>query len=549
MTAALEAKAQNERRLGLLIMENKGGAALAAGVTHLRNAIEAWEEANLPTRKAEVLLDLGRLNDKREHHSEAADVYVEALRIFESSDAKKEASDAACGAGKAFLHADDVKQAVKYLKRALETSEDINDHLRIAANHLDLAPALTANEEPELAIMHAEKAMQIFSDFKKGIMVAKCLEEIGAASFKHGDFEKAEQFYEDSAEKSLELARFVEASETLSRYAHSEAQRGNNTKALELLERCYNIHKKANDKEMMAQTLRLLGMIHLRQGSVDDTFECYEKALDFSNIIEDQASIARTQYLIGSAYVSFEQTDKALPALMAGLEAAELAENFKLQERILAAVAKIHRESGDHEKALESMHNWVAILKELGERQEQLRVLGTIAEIHNARGASNEAEAHLRRLISVCTQDSDKAELLYAQHGLAVLLAKRGEHMEAVPHFQIAIQGYTEENHSPRTPEEAKHLSKLHYQFGNSLLQVETMADKALEQFQRSVDLYAFFEDDQSKARVLVGLGNAHNQLGHAVEAKQFLDEAAKLCESQGDMRATMIIRRATDGL
>ena len=192
MSAALEAKAHNERRLGLLIMENKGGAALAAGVTHLRNAIEAWNEANLPIRKAEVMLDLARLHSKREHFQESAETFVEALRICESGDAKKFANDAADGAGNAFLKAGDVKQAVKYLKRALEISEDINDHLRIAQNRIDLAAALTADNEPDLAIMHAEKALQIFSDFKKGIMVAKCHEEIAAASFKKGDFDKAD---------------------------------------------------------------------------------------------------------------------------------------------------------------------------------------------------------------------------------------------------------------------------------------------------------------------------------------------------------------------
>ena len=75
------------------------------------------------------------------------------------------------------------------------------------------------------------------------------------------------------------------------------------------------------------------------------------------------------------------------------------------------------------------------------------------------------------------------------------------------------------------------------------------MAPKALEQFQRALDLYTYFEDDQSKARVLVGLGNANNLLGNSEDARSLLEEAAKLCESQGDMRATMIIRRATDGV
>ena len=49
--AELEARAQSERRLGLLILENKNGAALAAGVPHFRNAAELWAQAGWPSRR------------------------------------------------------------------------------------------------------------------------------------------------------------------------------------------------------------------------------------------------------------------------------------------------------------------------------------------------------------------------------------------------------------------------------------------------------------------------------------------------------------------
>ena len=49
-------QAREERRLGLLILENKTGAALDAGVPHFRRCAELWENAGSPTRRAEVLI-------------------------------------------------------------------------------------------------------------------------------------------------------------------------------------------------------------------------------------------------------------------------------------------------------------------------------------------------------------------------------------------------------------------------------------------------------------------------------------------------------------
>src|SRR5579862_6947389 len=81
---AIATQAHEERRLGLLILENKTGAALATGVPHFP-AADLWERAGSPTRRAECLLDLGKLHTKSGNHGDAAKVLTEALRVFEGS--------------------------------------------------------------------------------------------------------------------------------------------------------------------------------------------------------------------------------------------------------------------------------------------------------------------------------------------------------------------------------------------------------------------------------------------------------------------------------
>ena len=86
-------------------------------------------------------------------------------------------------------------------------------------------------------------------------------------------------------------------------------------------------------------------------------------------------------------------------------------------------------------------------------------------------------------------------------------------------------------------------LPQIVYQYANSLLQLGR-SDEALERFNEA--LQADPDNVRSRARALVGIGNAHHHLGNEGLAKEFFDQAASLCEEQGDLRATKIIRRAT---
>ena len=55
--------------------------------------------------------------------------------------------------------------------------------------------------------------------------------------------------------------------------------------------------------------------------------------------------------------------------------------------------------------------------------------------------------------------------------------------------------------------------------------------------------------DEPGLAKVLVDMGNAKALLGRTDEAKNAFEQAADACEKQGDVRATTIIRRATQKL
>ncbi len=535
-----EELAQSERRLGLLILEQKTGAALAAGVPHFRAAAEGFEKAGWPTRRAECLMDLGRLHAKAGNHADAGQVFGDALRVFEAARDAKNAGEAAGLAGAAWVEQSDFDQALRLLKRAVELAEERNDHVQIALCLVDLARCLIARREAEPALAALTRALAIFTAFKKGIQRALVHELMGAAHAIADRPQQAGENYETSAAISQELGRGFEAGETLARYADMQRDRGDHVAAIALHERCLTLHHQAGNAMLEAQTLRRVGMVEVKRGQLDQAIERYQRALDLCRSVDDHDGVSRTLYLIGAANARAGRAGPARAAFEQSLAAAEAHNNPAHMEQALSALANLHRSLGEPEQALAIMQRWVEILKVLGDRSDQLKVLGTMAEIQQERGALGEAEAHLRRLISVCTRPEDRSERIRAQHSLGVLLAKRGQFHEAIEFLGSALTGLGD-----RQPDDR---AKLRYQIGSCHLALRE-GEAALTQFETALKDLDLEPEEKIHAKVLVGIGNAHGLLGRRDSAKQFFDQAAALCEKQGDVRATTIIRKATRDL
>jgi tetratricopeptide (TPR) repeat protein len=539
---ALADQAREERRLGLLILENKTGAALAAGVLHFRASADLWEKVGWPTRRAEVLVDLGKLHSKAGHHADAAKVLVEALKTLEIANEQRLALEAATRAGQACLALGGNDEGVRLLKRALQIAQDLNDHVQTGMCLLDYANGLVQRRgtgDAAEAIDACERALKIFVSFRKGPLRAQAHECRAAAFALLGDFIQSAAEFEASVTLSTELARSYDATETMSRWAEMERKRGNTDQAIALHQRCISIHKQSGNKALLAQSLRRLGLAHVKREAFADASVCYQQSLDLCEAVKDEDGISRSLYLLGAAEANAQRGDLALVFLARSLAAAKASGNLQHQEQALSAIASLYRQMGKNDEALATMQQWVQVLAQLGERGDQLRVLGSIAELQQEMGAYTEAEAHFTRLVEVCAHPEDQPQRFRALHGLGTILARRGAYPEAFRNLREALPGF---NDQPSM------RARILHQMGIAALNL-VESNAALEYLQESLAIYTELKDDKARARLLVDVGNAQVALGNRDDAKDLFEEAAEMCEGQGDMRATTIIRKATKGL
>ena len=144
----------------------------------------------------------------------------------------------------------------------------------------------------------------------------------------------------------------------------------------------------------------------------------------------------------------------------------------------------------------------------------------------------------LRELIAACTDQAHRNQRIDAHHNLGVLIARRGDLAGGLDHLVQALGLLGEDPaHAVR--------AQLLYRIGNLQLRLDRPA-AALRSLQGAL---AANPDEKLRPRILVDLGNAQAQLGQEDEAIDLFEQAAKVAEKQGDVRATQMIRRQAGGL
>jgi tetratricopeptide (TPR) repeat protein len=558
-TSAVDSQVQerafSERRLGLLILENKDGAALLSGIPHFQAAIAAWKQLHWPTRVAEIQCDLALLHCKAGNRAEAAISASEAFHAFAGANDER-AIDAGIQAGAMLIELSRASEAQALLERAAAIADEKNDHLKLAGVRLELARALIANDDALAALATVRQAEATFASFKRRGEVARCQEIFADAYTIAGEGAAAVTAYEAAIATYGELGRPVETGEVLARFADWHRDRGDLAAAEAVLDRLLAIYTQTGKNQLVAQTLRRLGTVHAKRGDAAKAEERFLRSLELCRSLDDREGLSRTLYLLGASDLRAGRADAGLARLQESLAAAEAINAPVLLQPVLAAIARVLRSRGELDSAIAVMQRWVAVLKQQGDRADALAVLGSIAEVYQDKGAWDDAEAHLQRLLRVTGTPADRDLHVRTLRQLAGIEARRGAWSEARAHLLEAIEALGSMATETRAALSAQ-LGHVCLQQADAILQRDEdpriAADghsdcllAAVDHLQVAERLLRAANDEPALARVLVDLGNAKVLLGRLDEAKSAFDQAADACEKQGDVRATQLIRRAT---
>jgi tetratricopeptide (TPR) repeat protein len=534
----LEDRANDARRLGLMIVESRSGQALAAAIPHLREAADLFGREQRMVRRAECLIDLGRVHGRLGQSAAAAEVFSEALALVEDENDLTQAIIAASEAGLARMAHRDHDPALQMLRRAEVLADKANDHLQLAQVRHDLARCHIARGEASAAKAAAESALATFTAFRKSLQRTACEERLAEAAALAGDAGEAERRFKAAATSMSEMGRHADADMVLAHWSDFERDRGAFDEAVRIDRERIASHEATGNRGLQSHAMLHLGMVLAKRQDHGESLATFRRALVLCESADDRLGMAQADFHIGAALVRSGDATEGLRRLLMAVELAGESGNRKLEEEALAAVVRQQRAAGDASGAMLSLRRWAEVLRRIGDHEHEIKVLGEQVEVARQTGDWTTAEQALRDLIAACGDPAHLVQLIDAHHHLGVMIIRRGDLSTGVDHLRQALSLLGD------LPAYGTR-SQLLYRIGNIELR-QNNAPAALKYLQAAL---AANPDEKLRPRILVDLGNAQAMLGQDDIAVELFEQAAKVAEKQGDMRATTIIRRGAGGL
>lgn len=534
----LEDRANDARRLGLMIVESRAGQALAVAIPHLREAADLFAREQRMVRRAECLVELGRVHLRLGQAAEAAAVFAEALALVEDESDLSLAVTAASEGGLARLAHGDHDAALQALRRAEALADKANDHLQLAQVRHDLARCHIARGEAAAARAAAEAARSTFTAFRKSLQRTACEERLAEAAILAGDHAEAARRFRAAATAMAEMGRHADADAVLARWADAERDRGAFDDAAAIDRERIADHEATGNRGLQSHALLHLGLVLAKRQDHGESLAVFRRALALCEAADDRQGAARAGFHIGAALIRAGDAAEGLRRLQVAVELAAEVGDRRLEEEALAAVVRQQRAAGDAAGAMASLRRWTEALRRIGDHEHEISALGEQVEVARQTGDWSAAELALRELVAACGDPAHRVQLIDAHHHLGVLMVRRGDLEGGLDHLRRALELLGD---LPAYGTRAQLL----YRIGN----IELRQDRAAPALRHLQAALAANPDEKLRPRILVDLGNAQAMLGQEDVAIELFEQAAKVAEKQGDMRATTIIRRGAGGL
>jgi CHAT domain-containing protein/tetratricopeptide (TPR) repeat protein len=279
--------------------------------------------------------------------------------------------------------------------------------------------------------------------------------------------------------------------------------------------------RELGDRQGEAWAMTRLGQRQINSGHYKEGLSSCEQALAFHQASGDREGTAESLYQIGKA--SGILGDRAR-AFAAHQDAISLWQELGQPESVirgLLGTARTHERLEEFERALTAYGQALALSRASKERGREIESLKYLGLLHMRLGQPRQAQDELRAALELARGTNKEADLRLS---LGALYRDFGSPHEALEHFAAALEIFKA---SGQADNQGAALNNL----GGLLLKL------GAPQEARELLLQALLlcRDPRDRAKVLLGIGQAEDQLGNPTEAEARLDEALKLQQNAAD--------------
>ncbi|MBA2480862.1 MAG: tetratricopeptide repeat protein [Planctomycetes bacterium] len=576
-------QAMESYRLAHMIIEGKFGSAVAGAIPHLRTAADSWGKALQSKPKADCLVELGKLHQRLDDHAAAVPIYEDAIAIYRDLGEKQSVAYAGVLAGLALKAQRKYEPAFSYIERALAINQDGGDLTHVARTLGILAGVLMDMGMNTEALERHREAMPILTRFNKSVEIAQTHESMALCHHRLGNHAEAKEHFEKAVVGKTELGDLKGTAKVMHRYAELERARGAHDHALALHKRALEIHQLRNDQALIAQTLGNIGTVHADRGAWQEALEQFQRCLPLCQAEYERQAEVQALSNIALMQLNLGRDADALATITHTLTLCDKLDNRALHERVAKMELELQRKRGDADGELASLTRIAELRERSGDRAGLASILDDLAVLHHGRKNHDQAKTYLTRRADLLEDLGDQEGLVRTLDDLAALAVEREQWNEAADHFErglailrsrglpaadlalrtynlaiihgkrldpkLALDAYNQALESFRETGNGEQIARTLRQIGACELNLPERSGDALRHYQEALAYYEPKHDQRGIAISLVGIGNAHANLGDNVAAKEAFERAAALKEQMGDQKGTTMIRKATNAL
>jgi tetratricopeptide (TPR) repeat protein len=384
----------------------------------------------------------------------------------------------------------------------------------------------------------AQKQRELATSLDRPEFVADALRLLGEAATHRGNYEQAEDYYEQSLEHARESGdRFGEA-ESLRSLGNTCFRLGTFEQAREYFERSLAIKREIGDRRGAARTLNNIGLVYFRQGTLDRADEYYEQSLDAIRGIGDRRGEAGCLLNLANIAMKWGEYDRAAANLERSHEIYQQLGDRRGEANSLQNLGTVAIRRGEYDRAVEYFEGCLAVSREIGHRKSEAQSLNNLGTVARLRGEYDRAEAYLEESLDIKRELGHRKDEVSGLIGFGILARLRGDDDRSREYFEQGRE-LAEQLGLPNQEAQARRRRSL-------LLRQHEQYDRASEQLDRALELVESTGNSAESARIT--LERARLALARGDE-KRAREDAERACESFEEYGDPLWIGRSRDGL
>jgi len=330
---------------------------------------------------------------------------------------------------------------------------------------------------------------------------------------------------------SLELYRRandrnVEA-ETLNNIGQVYWSLGEMEKALEKYNEALPIYQAVGDRRGEADTLNSIGVVYCSLGEMRKAVEKFNETLPIYQAVGDRRGEAGTLYNIGAVYWSLGEMRKAAEKYKEALPIYQAVGDRMAEAITLNSIGLVYDSLGERQKALEKYNEALPLSRAVGDRSGEATTLNNIGLVYDSLGETQKALEKLNEALTLRRAVGDRNGEATTLNNIGVVYRSLGETQKALEKYNEALPLSRAVGDRNGEAAALNNIGLVYRLLGET--------QKALEKYNEALLLDRAVGNRGGEANTLNNIGTVYRSLGETQKALEKYNEALTLSRAVGD--------------